>query len=45
MPKTYPADKAVPLHKTLATGESLQTAQSEKKVGGTKKDLSNKGNK
>lgn len=45
MAKTYPAGKPVPLHKTLATGEGLKAAQSETKVGGSKKDLSKKTNR
>lgn len=45
MAKTYPAGKPVPLHKTLATGEKLSEAQSESKVGGSKKDKSRGTNK
>lgn len=45
MAKTsYPAGK-LPLHKSIATGESLKAAQSESKVGGSTKDLSKKTNK
>jgi hypothetical protein len=35
----------VPLHKSLATGEKLAEAQSEKKVGGSKTDKSKGTNK
>jgi hypothetical protein len=33
------------LHKSIATGESLSSAQSEERVGGSKTDKSNKTNK
>lgn len=39
MSKKYPSGP-LPLHKSLATGESLSEASSEKKVGGSKTDKS-----
>lgn len=44
MAPKYP-NKPVPMHKSLATGESLKEATSEKKVGGSKTDKSSGGNK
>jgi hypothetical protein len=44
MSKKYPAGP-VPMHKTLATGDSYKEATSEKRVGGskdTKKGTNNK---
>lgn len=35
----------VPMHKSLAVGKSLSEATAEDKVGGTKKDKSNKSSK
>lgn len=43
MAKKYPKGP-VNLHKSLATGDSLKEATSEKKVGGSKKDKSNNTN-
>jgi hypothetical protein len=40
MAKGYPVGKPVPMHKSIATGEKLGEAQSETKVGGSKKDKS-----
>lgn len=45
MAPKYPANKPLPLHKSLATGESLKEATSEKKIGGGKSDKSNGSNK
>jgi hypothetical protein len=39
MSKKYPSGP-VPMHKTLATGDSLKEATSEKRVGGSKSDKS-----
>lgn len=44
MAKTYPSGP-LKLHKSLATGEKLSAAQSEKRVGGSKTDRSGKTNK
>lgn len=44
MSKKYPAGP-LPLHKSLATGDSLSEAESEKRIGGSKKDESRKTNK
>lgn len=35
----------VPLHKSLAAGQSLKEASAEEKVGGSKKDKSHKTNR
>lgn len=44
MPKKYP-EGPVKQHKSLATGDSLKEASSEKKIGGSTKDKSNGSNK
>jgi len=44
MAKKYPSGP-VKMHKSLATGDSLSEATSEKKVGGSKKDRSGGSNK
>lgn len=44
MAKGYPKGP-LPLHKSLATGEKLSEAQSEKRVGGSKTDKSKGSNK
>lgn len=44
MAKKLPAGP-VPMHKSLATGQSLPEATAEKRVGGSKSDRSNKTNK
>lgn len=44
MSKKYPSGP-LPLRKSLATGESLSEATSEKKIGGSKADKSGKSNK
>lgn len=45
MAPKYPANKPLPLHKSLATGESLKEATSEARVGGSKSDKSKGSNK
>lgn len=44
MSKKYPSGPVRP-HKSLATGDSYSEANSEKKVGGSKKDKSGGSNK
>jgi hypothetical protein len=43
-PGKYPAGPVDP-HKTLATGESLEQSRSERRIGGSKKDLSRGSNR
>jgi hypothetical protein len=41
----FPSKGPLPLHKSIAVGDSLSSAQSEGRVGGSKSDKSNKTNR